>query len=201
MNITKNKIYSYEIDGKLYINLTNKCTNACEFCVRNKDSYEGYYLWLEKEPSFDEVVSSIKDIEKYSEIVFCGYGEPTERLDTLIELGRYFKSLGKTTRLNTNGHGSKINERDISRELVGAIDIVSVSLNQTDREKYEAICHCIYKEEGFDEMLDFAKQCVKAGLDTYMSVVRVDGVDVEKAEVIAKNCGAKLKVREYIDVN
>ncbi len=200
LSIVKNKVYSYEIDGKLYINLTNKCTNACEFCVRNKDSYEGYYLWLEKEPDFDEVVSSIKDIEKYSEIVFCGYGEPTERVDVLIKLGKYFKSLDKKTRLNTNGHGDRINGRALAKELVGAIDVVSVSLNQTDEEKYDAICHCIYGKEGFDEMLKFTESCVKEGLETYMSVVKVDGVDVEKAAEIAKKCGAKLKVREYIDV-
>lgn len=197
----KSNVYSYEIDGKLYINLTNRCTNACEFCVRKDDSYEGYYLWLEKEPTAQEVISSIDDLSKYSEVVFCGYGEPTERIETLVELGKYFKSNGKKTRLNTNGHGNKINDRNVAKELVGAIDVVSISLNQTTREKYNALCHCIYGEEGFDDMLSFAKDCVKEGLDTYMSVVKVDGVDVEEAAKIAKDCGAKLKVREYIEVN
>ncbi len=196
----RSSVYSYEIDGKLYINLTNKCTNACEFCVRNKDTYEGYELWLEKEPTFDEVVASIDDLGRYSEVVFCGYGEPTERVELMTELGKYFRAFGKRTRLNTNGHGNRINKRSIANELKGAIDVVSVSLNQTDSEKYDAICHCLYGKEGFDELIKFTRECVEEGIETVMSVVKVDGVDVEKAAEIAKNCGAKLKVREYIDV-
>lgn len=196
----RKNVYSYEIDGKLYINLTNRCTNACDFCVRNRETYEGYSLWLEKEPTFDEVIASIDDLEKYPEVIFCGYGEPTERIDLVISLGKYFRSQGKKTRLNTNGHGNRINGRDISRELLPAIDVVSISLNQSDKKKYQEICHSIYGEEGFDEMLDFAKKCVTAGLKTRLSVVKVDGVDIEKCREIARECGAELKVREYIDV-
>ncbi|MBR6692458.1 MAG: TatD family nuclease-associated radical SAM protein [Clostridia bacterium] len=124
--MNKNNVYSYEIDGKLYINLTNKCSNSCEFCVRQKDTYEGYFLWLDNEPSVLDVINSVQDLDKYAEVVFCGYGEPTYRIAEVVELGKYFKSKGKITRLNTNGHGSKINGRDISSELIGAIDVVSI---------------------------------------------------------------------------
>ena len=196
----KNNVYSYEIDGKLYINLTNKCSNACEFCVRQKDAYEGYFLWLDSEPSVLDVINSVQDLDKYEEVVFCGYGEPTYRIAEVVELAKYFKSKGKKTRLNTNGHGSKSNGRDITSELIGAIDVVSISLNQSDEVKYQQICHSIYKEEGFAILLDFAKACVEKGLKTYLSIVAVDGVDVEKCREVAKITGAVLKVREYIDV-
>ncbi|MBR2397884.1 MAG: TatD family nuclease-associated radical SAM protein [Clostridia bacterium] len=137
--MNKNNVYSYEIDGKLYINLTNKCTNACSFCVRQKDTYEGYFLWLDNEPSVLDVINSVQDLDKYAEVVFCGYGEPTFKIAEVVELAKYFKSKGKITRLNTNGHGSKINGRDISSDLIGAIDVVSISLNQSDAKKYQQI--------------------------------------------------------------
>ncbi len=192
---------TYEIDGNLYVNLTNKCTNRCVFCVRNKDTYEGYPLWLEKEPDAEAVIQSIpKELSEYKEVVFCGYGEPTFRIDTLVELGKYFKSKGKTTRLNTNGHGNAINKKNIAPMLVGAIDIVSISLNQSDREKYEKICKCCYKEEGFDILLDFARSCVAENLYTQLSIVAVDGVDVNACQQVADSVNAKLKVREYIDI-
>ena len=198
--MNKNNVYSYEIDGKLYINLTNKCSNSCEFCVRQKDAYEGYFLWLDNEPSVLDVINSVQDLDKYAEVVFCGYGEPTFKIDEVVELGKYFKSKGKITRLNTNGHGSKINGRDISSDLIGAIDVVSISLNQSDAKKYQQICHSIYKEEGFEILLDFAKACVNRGIKTYLSIVAVEGVDVEKCCEVAAKTGAVLKVREYIDV-
>lgn len=194
-------IYSYDIDGKLYINLTNKCSNNCDFCVRHSESYEGYYLWLKKEPTVKEVILSLPNLDNYKEIIFCGYGEPTYRVEKIVTLGKYFKSLGKSTRLNTNGHGNKINGRNITKDLVGVIDVVSISLNQSNSHKYEKICHSIYGESAFDIMIDFAKNCVKEGISTVLSIVKVDDVNIDECEKIAKSVGATLKVREYIEVN
>lgn len=112
--------YTYELDGNLYVNLTNKCTNDCAFCVRNeKASYYGYKLWLDKEPTAEEVVAQIPDVKKYREIVFCGFGEPTIRLAELLRVAEYVKSRGGVTRLNTNGQGNLIHKRDITAELAG----------------------------------------------------------------------------------
>ncbi|MEG2116093.1 MAG: TatD family nuclease-associated radical SAM protein [Clostridia bacterium] len=191
---------TYEIDNNLYINLTNKCTNACVFCVRNSDTYEGYYLWLDREPTVAEVIASAGDVSKYNDIVFCGYGEPTFRVDAMVELGKYYRSLGKFVRVNTNGHGNKINNRNIAPELVGALDLVSISLNQSDKAKYQEICRSKYGEEAFDILIDFAKDCVKAGLSTQFSIVDVEGVDVAACQKLSDDLQIPLRVRDYIDV-
>lgn len=201
MEEIKKDTYSYDIDGKLYINLTNKCSNNCDFCVRHKPYYEGYYLWLKKEPTFDDVIKSLPDLKKYKEVVFCGYGEPTYKVDEIVALGEYFKKCGLTTRLNTNGQGNEINKRDITKELSKVIDIMSISLNQSDKKKYDEICHSVYGQKAFDAILDFAKKCVQNKIDTYLSIVKVDGVDVALCEKVAKSVGAKLKAREYIEID
>ncbi len=191
-------IFSYEIDGKLYINLTNKCSNACVFCVRNKPSYEGYELWLSKEPTVKEVIESIENIEKYKEVVFCGYGEPTYRVDAICELSDYFHKFNLLTRLNTNGHGNQINGENIAKKLKGKIDKMSISLNASNEVDYEKICKCKYKEQGFQILKDFAKDCVNENIDTTLSIVDGQGVDIDKCKSIAESVGAKLYVRELI---
>lgn len=202
--------YVYVIGNKLYVNLTNRCSNACDFCVRNYDSgpaakhgYEGYDLWLDKEPSANDVeematrvLADRKDIE---EVVFCGFGEPTYRLDVMCEVADFAHARGLRTRVNTNGQGSEINGRDISADIASHIDTVNVSLNATDAEKYDEICHSIYCKRGFDAMLDFAKKCVMRGADVVLSVVDIIGEEeIEKAQAIADSIGARLRVRAMI---
>ena len=117
----KFEIFTYEIDGNLYINLTSKCSNDCSFCVRNEHaSYFGHKLWLSREPSADEVLARIpQDISRYKEYVFCGFGEPTVRIDTLCEIGAELKKRGAVVRLNTNGQGSMIaNPGEMARHIL-----------------------------------------------------------------------------------
>lgn len=192
--------FVYRYGDNLYINLTNRCCNACDFCIRKNgdgigDSGE---LWLSREPSASEVCTLIDTFGDYDEIVFCGYGEPTYKLAEIIDVAAYAHKKGKKTRLNTNGLGSVINGRDIVPELKAAIDVMSVSLNSDNARAYDAACHSVYGERAFYEMLDFTERCVRAGISTVMSVVAVDGVDVEKCREIARKAGAALKVREYI---
>ena len=202
--------YVYVIGNKLYVNLTNRCSNACDFCVRNYDSdpaakhgYEGYDLWLDKEPSANDVeematrvLAGRKDIE---EVVFCGFGEPTYRLDVMCEVADFAHARGLRTRVNTNGQGSEINGRDISADIASHIDTVNVSLNATGADKYDEICHSIYGKRGFDVMLDFAKKCVMRGADVVLSVVDIIGEEeIEKAQAIADSIGARLRVRAMI---
>lgn len=192
--------FVYRYGDNLYINLTNRCCNACDFCIRKNgdgigDSGE---LWLSREPSASEVCTLIDTFGDYDEIVFCGYGEPTYKLAEIIDVAAYAHKKGKKTRLNTNGLGSVINGRDIVPELKAAIDVMSVSLNSDNARAYDAVCHSVYGERAFYEMLDFTERCVRAGISTVMSVVAVDGVDVEKCREIARKAGAALKVREYI---
>lgn len=203
------KQYVYEIGGKLYANLTNRCSNACTFCVRNYDTdrkkphgYEGYDLWLEKEPTADEVVAALEkyDLTKYKELVFCGYGEPTYRFDVLEEVAAYAHKKSLCTRINTNGQANAILGKDVSERMCRAIDVIGISLNEVTPEKYDAICRSVFGKKAFDIMLEFARLCVSHGGNVIFSVVDCIGKeDIAKAEEIAKSVGAKLRVREMID--
>jgi len=198
----KKDTLTYEIDNNLYINLTNRCSNNCEFCVRNHlDSYDGYDLWLEREPTVDEIISELKtrDIEKYNEIVFCGYGEPTYRYDVIKDVADYVHAFGAKTRVNTNGQGNRINGKDITADIYKYLDKINVSLNASNAKKYDADCHSEYGEEAFFDMLDFAKKCKEAGANVIFSVVDCIGEDEIKAcKHLADSYGIPLRIREMI---
>lgn len=192
--------YTYRIGENLYVNLTNRCTNRCEFCVRNgKETYEGHALWLHGcEPSAADVISEIKEPKGYSEVVFCGFGEPTERLSEMLEIATHVHNLGGKTRLNTNGHGDFINNRPIARELFGKIDAVNISLNAPTAEEYEEICKPLIPD-AFDKMLSFAEDCKACGLNAWFSVVDIIGKEkVARCQKVADEIGIPLRVRAFI---
>jgi TatD DNase family protein len=187
---------AYEMWGNLYLNITNRCTNACSFCVRyQSDTLWGYNLKLEGEPSVEEIVEAVGDPTRYREVVFCGYGEPTTRLDALLAVGRSLKAAGARVRLDTNGHGNLIWNRNIVPELTEAVDAVSVSLNAQDAETYETLCRPKFGPATFDHVQAFIRECVKHGLEVTASVVAVPGVDVDAARRRASQLGVPLKVR------
>lgn len=190
---------TYELDGKLYINLTNRCSNDCSFCVRNgKDSYYGAKLWLSKEPTVDEVLKSIEDRD-YDEVVFCGFGEPTFRVKEIVEIGTELKKMGYIVRLDTNGHANVINGRDVTEDLAKAVDKVNVSLNASTAEGYYDLCRPVFGEDVFGELIDFAKKCKERGLYVTFSVVDVIGEkEVARCKKIADDVGIPLRVREFI---
>lgn len=194
-------VYTYEIGNKLYINMTNKCNNDCEFCIRNHgDGIEGYKLWLKKEPTVEEIKTELKDAERYQEVVFCGFGEPLFRIDDLIEVAKFLKSKNIKTRINTNGQAELITKRkDTALRLKGLIDTINISLNGIDAKDYVKACRPREGEKAYYAMLDFTKECVKYIPEVIMSVVDVIGAEkIEKAKVIAESLGAKLRVREFI---
>lgn len=190
----------YKIDGKAYINLTNKCSNACTFCVRStSDRYSEFSLWLKKEPTVEEVICECKKFFDLDEFVFCGYGEPLYRLDAIIEVGKFLKSSGKRVRVNTNGQADLIVGKGVAERLKEAVDTVSISLNEVSAESYQKICRCQFGEEGYYSMLRFAEDCVKAGIKVKLSIVDIIGEEkVRKAGEIAEKIGAELRVRELI---
>ncbi len=189
----------YELDGKLYINLTNRCSNDCSFCVRNgKESYFGNKLWLSKEPTAEEVLAAIPERD-FDEVVFCGFGEPTFCFKELYKIGKELKKRGYLVRLDTNGQGNLINGRDITEELKEAVDKVNVSLNECNAEKYVDVCRPLFGEDAYPELINFAKECKKRGIYVTFSVVDIIGEkDVEKCREIADKAGIPLRVREYI---
>lgn len=193
--------YVYPIGNNLYINLTNRCSNRCSFCVRNgSEQFEGYSLWLKDgEPSCGQVIEEIGDPKRYDEIVFCGFGEPTYRFDDMLKICAYVHERGGKTRLNTNGHGSIINQRDIAPELAGAMDGVNISLNAPDARSYKKICRPLYADMAFDSVLFFARSCKENGVNCWFSVVDLIGDEaIAKCRRIADEVGIPLRVRKTI---
>jgi TatD family-associated radical SAM protein len=197
--VKKSNTYVYKLGNETYINLTNKCTNDCEFCLRNgKDGFSGYDLWLAKEPTANEVIELLKD--KKPNVVFCGFGEPTIKIEELKQVAAFVKSYGGHVRINTNGHGNAFHKRNIAPELRGIVDEVSISLNETDAEKYAEITKSAYGADGYAYMLDFARECVKNGITVTLSVVDVIGKDeIEACRKIAQDIGARFRVRKYVE--
>ena len=196
--------YLYTLDGNLYVNLTNKCSNGCDFCVRNeRTSYYGNYLWLKKgDPTADKVIAQANgmgDLSRFKEVVFCGFGEPTYRMAEMVELCDYFHEKGLKTRLNTNGQGNLINKRDIVPELVGKMDFINVSLNASCAEKYQKICRSQFREAGFDGVVEFAKTCRRNGIACRFSIVDCIGEEeVEACKRLAQSVNVPLYIRDYI---
>jgi len=150
----------YDYFGGLYINLTNKCPNACEFCIRNfTDSLgDADSLVLKEDPSVEDVKEELArwDVRTYDEVVFCGYGEPTERLPELLELARYIKAMyGRQVRINTNGLADLIWGRPTAPDLKGVIDAVSVSMNEADAQKYYDLCHPRFGLQSYDAVIKY----------------------------------------------
>ena len=196
--------YLYALDGNLYVNLTNKCSNGCDFCVRNeRSSYYGNYLWLRNgDPTVEKVIAAANgfgDLTRFKEVVFCGFGEPTYKVAEMVALCDFFHEKGMKTRLNTNGQGNLINKRDIVPDLKGKIDFVNISLNASCVEKYQPICRSQYGEAGFAGMIDFAKLCRKEGVDCRFSIVDCIGEEeVEACKRLAESVRIPLYVRKYI---
>jgi TatD family-associated radical SAM protein len=193
----------YDYGESLYANLTNKCPNRCEFCVRETADGVGTAgsLFLDREPDAQEAVSELlkRDPKKYKELVFCGYGEPTCTLNVLIETAKKAKELGFKTRLNTNGLGSLVNEASVPELLEGLIDAVSISMNAPSAKEYDDICHSEFGEGAFGAILDFASSC-----KTHLPKVRFTVVDVigeekiEECKRLAGELGVPLFVRRAL---
>lgn len=204
--ITKAMTITYEVDSGLYINVTNRCTNNCNFCIRqNGDgAYGSDSLWLVREPTVDEVLADVfsRDLTKYSELVFCGYGEPTMRLYDIREIALGIKKRYPSIkiRVNTNGHSDLVFGTDTAPLYKDAFDVVSISLNTPSAEKYVEMCHPVYQKTAFDALLTFAKNVNKYVQSTLLSVVRqtLTPDELEKCRKIADDLGVTLKVRDYI---
>jgi TatD DNase family protein len=187
---------AYRIRDSLYLNITNRCTNRCSFCVRfYSDFVKGHNLRLSDEPTLEELKAEVGDPSAYKEVVFCGYGEPFLRLDTVIELSRWIKSGGGTVRVNTNGHGNLIYGRNILPELKGLVDVLSVSLNAHDAETYNRICLPEFKDT-FEEVKRFILKAKKHINEVYVTVVDMEGTDISKCREIAEELSVALRVRK-----
>ncbi|MCP4632941.1 MAG: YchF/TatD family DNA exonuclease [candidate division Zixibacteria bacterium] len=189
---------SYVIANTLYLNITNQCSNSCFFCSRSSDYTIGdYNLELAYEPSAEEIIESAGDVSRFDEVVFCGYGEPTYSLDTLLKVARNLKGRGAHLRLNTNGQGSLINDRDIIPDLAKYFDSFSISLNASTKERYNQICKPDNPEKAFDGVIDFTRKSVGVIPEVVLSVVNVPKVEIDQCQAIADDIGVSLRIREY----
>lgn len=198
-----NIVYTY--GNKIYLNITNACPCDCEFCVRNNTDGLGDMgsLWLEHEPSYDEIREAVDsfDFTGYTDVVFCGFGEPTCALEKLLKTAEYIKQTKNIRiRLNTNGLSDLINRTDSSAErMAGLIDAVSISLNASDAEKYERIVHPSFGLKSFDAMIKFTKDAQKYIPSVKMTVVDTIGEEeIEKCKKLCEENNIELRVRKYI---
>lgn len=199
----KGLTFVYNVHGNLYINLTNRCPCNCTFCIRhNGDSaYGSDSLWLEREPTNEEVLA---EFDKYSpdefdEIVFCGYGEPMEREEDVVSIGKELKKRypHKIIRLNTNGLSDKIHGRPTAAMLEGAVDIVSISLNSGNEKDYNAVTRPKW-EDSFSALLSFAQDCKKYVPQVMFTVVDVISErEIEESKEISERLGIPLRIRKY----
>lgn len=197
---------TYVFDGKLYVNLTNRCPNACEFCLRTHGDSVGDAdtLWLEREPTKEEALTDIlkRDLSQYPQLVFCGYGEPTCRLEDMLWLCRQIRAISPISiRVNTNGLSDLINGRETAPAFDGLVDAISISLNASTPEKYDAVCHSQYGLEALPAILRFTRAVSFFVPRVVMSVVDKDMTHSEllECERLCKEAGAIFRVRKYIE--
>ena len=198
---------TYAYGDNLYVNPTNRCNYNCEFCLRkngNDGSIYTHNLWLEREPTREEMLESIEshDLSQFKQLVFVGFGEPSYRIDDICWVIDRMKEHGTKiyTRMDTNGTGCLIHGRDICPEFEGRFDMVSISLNTDTTEKFNALCHPV-QENAYEAMKSFAKEIQKYVPTVMMTVV--DTIPAEEIEACRKICeeeiGAIYRVREYIE--
>jgi len=194
----------YQVKNSLYVNLTNRCPCACTFCLRhNGDGVFGSdSLWLEREPTLDEVLAEFRkhDLDAYDEIVFCGYGEPTERLDDLLKVAAYIRSVSQTPiRINTNGMADLIWQKPTAHLLKGLVDTVSISLNSPDKEEFYKLTRSKFGADSYDAMKQFAVDCKQYVPHVVMTIVDVVTTpeEQEACRKICEELGVTLRIRPF----
>ncbi|MGN0832031.1 MAG: TatD family nuclease-associated radical SAM protein [Kiritimatiellia bacterium] len=198
----------YEVGNGLYVNLTNRCPCSCEFCIRKngQGAYGSASLWLERgEPTVDETVAAIEaaGVERRDELVFCGYGEPTERLDELLVVASRVKAAhpGLLVRVNTNGLADLIAGRPTAARFGGRVDAVSVSLNAATAEEYVALCHPKFGLAAYPAVLAFTREIRAYVPSVVMTVVATPDFTAAKraaCEAVCAGIGVPLRVRNYL---
>jgi TatD family-associated radical SAM protein len=201
----KSMTITYKLGMALYINITNRCTNSCVFCVRTKTVgvADGVNLWLEREPTVNEVIKDIQqwDVSELTEFVFCGYGEPMVRTDAIIDICRELKKKYTVPiRINTNGQANLFYEQDITPLLAGLVDAISISMNAKSAKEYQEICLSEFGEKAYDAMLDFAVKCKQYIPSVVLTIVDVmPEEDIRVCREGARQIGVDFKVRHFVE--
>ena len=199
----------YSIDNSenpetVYVNLTNACTNACIFCLREqKDDVCGSNMWHDDNYTLEDIIAQFKTFTNVKEVVFCGYGEPFLKKDMMKSFCKYLRQEYPQIkiRVNTNGHANAIYKINVASEFEGLIDAVSISLNASNDEQYNEICQPKI-ENAYDAVKNFIKSSVDAGFKVSTSVVtgfdEKHKIDINECKKISKELGANFRNREFI---
>ena len=202
-NISLEEMNEKEIKNNIYVNLTNRCPCSCTFCLRQtKEMTEQNSLWLKREPSVDEVIAEFEklDISKYNEVIFCGFGEPTERLDDIILIAKYLKKRRAEIliRINSNGLSDLVNKKETAPLFKGLVDTMSISLNASNAEEYYRLTRSKFGIKSYEEMQKFAVSCKKYIPNVVFTVVDCIGEDEIKAcQKVCDNLGITLRIRAF----
>lgn len=188
---------SYTIGDRLYLNITDRCTLSCAFCPKHRGSHRvrGYELTLDHRPSTDEIIEAIDNPASYREVVFCGFGEPTLRLDTLKTVARYVRKQNGRVRINTDGLANRVHKRNVLPEITDCVDAVSVSMNAQDEPTYAR--HCRPALAGsFAAMFDFLRLAPRYIPDVTASAIDgLEGVDIDACATLARSAGVRFRRR------
>ena len=190
---------AYSIRNTLYLNITNRCSNNCSFCIKfNSRTFHENDLFLDTEPSFDDIMAAIATFRDFDEVVFCGYGESLIRLEMVKQVAEAVKlNYCTPVRINTDGQANLVHGRNIIPELTGRVDCLSVSLNAPDAETYMRLCHSPFGAAGFTGVCDFIRLAAAEIPEVIASVVLVPGLDVEACKALALSLGASFRKRSY----
>lgn len=197
---------TYQVRSAIYVNLTNRCPCACTFCLRSNAPgvYGSGSLWLEREPTVDEVIATLPqwDFDASPELVFCGYGEPTERREDLLTIARHVRAHYPRVkiRVNTNGLSDLIAGTATAATYAGLVDVFSISLNTPDPDEYLAVCRPKFGAAAYPAMLKFAAEAKAAGIEVVMTIVDAPVTTPEKQEqcrAICRRLGVTLRIRPY----
>ncbi len=199
----------YEVYDNLYVNLTNRCPCACTFCLRqtmDEMNHSGS-LWLKREPTVEEVKEEFRKFDKdgtlctkYKEVVFCGFGEPTERLEELLQIAGFVKEqYGLPVRVNTNGLSDLIHGKPTAPMFAGYVDMISISLNTPDKEEYYKLTKSKFGEESFDALLKFAQEVKEYVPKVVLTTVETTISKEEEAECmeICRRIGVNYRIRPW----
>ncbi|NLU10297.1 MAG: radical SAM protein [Tepidanaerobacter acetatoxydans] len=194
------RMISYKLGDSLYLNITNRCTNNCEFCIRQYGpEVGGYNLILDKEPTTKEIIDAIGDPTEYKEVVFCGYGEPLLRIQVVVDVAKHLKKNYPNVpiRINTNGQANLIYGEDVTPHFEGLVDVISISLNAENAEKYNEICHPEHGEDAFYSILEFIRKSKNHVPKVVVSVVDIPEIDIDKCRKLAEELDVEFRVRYY----
>lgn len=203
MSITQRKPSAvYWLGSNLYLNITNRCSNNCYFCFkRYKRGVDRFNLTLLEEPTPGQITDELQTFvnkREWKEVVFCGFGEPLERLDCVLEVTRWIKRrFPIAVCIDTNGQSFLVNKgRNVIEELRQAgVDRLSVSLNAHNKETYNYVCKPKL-EDAYENVIGFIEKA-KEQLDTEITTVTIPEAALSKVKETADKMRVKFRLREY----